>query len=645
MKRTWGWVLASASVVGCFLGDSNSLRFTRSNDASTSPDAAGNGISENDFTDASIDASTAGSILPTFPPTTTNATAPPPPISGGTLLVTSDGKRAVATDPDRDHVYGVDLASKTIVFDTALYAGDEPGRVAEDGSGRVHVALRSGGALVTIDEASGAILARRDACPAPRGVAWDASSDLVWVACATGELVAFPSSGGSATQRFVVERDLRDVVVQNGALSVTSFRSAEILRLATGAKVARRDAMPKATTTALMNPHVAWRAAPRPDGSIVVVHQVESTGFLSTASQGGYGGGCGNIEPPLPDSQIDDGGAIVVTTCGKDVGLNFTGAPCAQLPGAVVSALTIVAPDGSIVSNRMFPAALPVDVAVSRDGAHLAVVAAGNGFAKLGSVSTFSACGDLDAPAAPIGNDETPIAVAYDMQDHLIVQTREPSKLWVDGTPIALSTTSRENTGHDVFHAQAGVMIACASCHPEGGDDGHVWNLDGNPRRTPSLRGTIAGTAPYHWPGDQPTFTALALDVYTKRMAGALLQPDQTNALEQFVDGIPAPKSPTWIDAGAAARGRAIFEDANVGCASCHSGEKFTNNATVDVGTGGAFQVPPLVGVGWRTPLLHDGCAATILDRFGACATPGHGQIGALTPANVSDLATYLETL
>jgi hypothetical protein len=65
----------------------------------------------------------------------------------------------------------------------------------------------------------------------------------------------------------------------------------------------------------------------------------------------------------------------------------------------------------------------------------------------------------------------------------------------------------------------------------------------------------------------------------------------------------------------------------------------------MDVGTGGAFQVPPLVGVGWRTPLLHDGCAQTIADRFGRCATPGHGQIAELSSQDLSDLEMYLESL
>ena len=65
----------------------------------------------------------------------------------------------------------------------------------------------------------------------------------------------------------------------------------------------------------------------------------------------------------------------------------------------------------------------------------------------------------------------------------------------------------------------------------------------------------------------------------------------------------------------------------------------------MSVGTCGTFQVPPLVGVGWRTPLMHNGCASTIDERFTKCATPGHGDVTSLSPQNVSDLTMYLEGL
>jgi mono/diheme cytochrome c family protein len=318
----------------------------------------------------------------------------------------------------------------------------------------------------------------------------------------------------------------------------------------------------------------------------------------------------------------------------------------------VLDVLTALGADGSVVINTTFPGVLPVDVAVSPDGSAVAAVAPGNAFTpNLDTVFVFSTCGvqqELATIVAADGTSEQPIAVAFAAVDRLLVQTRQPAELHVYDSgstsfTVALSSVSREDTGHAVFHTQAGGMIACASCHPEGRDDGHVWLLDGNTRRTPSLQGTIAGTAPYHWPGDEADLNVLVNDVYTVRMGGVLLPDDQRTALNGWVQTVPPP--PASPGSSASQRGRALFTRADVGCATCHSGPKFTNNATMDVGTGGAFQVPPLVGVAWRAPLMHDGCAATLADRFGACATPGHGSIGALSQGDIAYLVAYLETL
>src|SRR5437773_649694 len=66
---------------------------------------------------------------------------PPPPISGGTLIALRDGRTAVAADPDRDAIHVIDLPDRT-ARSVPLDPGDEPGRLVEDGAGRVHVALR-----------------------------------------------------------------------------------------------------------------------------------------------------------------------------------------------------------------------------------------------------------------------------------------------------------------------------------------------------------------------------------------------------------------------------------------------------------------------------------------------------------------------
>jgi mono/diheme cytochrome c family protein len=636
-------------------------------------------------------------LQPQFGPVTV-ASRPPPTISGGTLIVTRDGAYAVAADPDRDVVYVVDLANQALAFTVTLGVGDEPGRLAEDGAGRVHVALRGGGALVTIDVATGTILARRSVCPAPRGVAWDQATDSVWVACATGELVSLPSAGGAATSTTVVERDLRDVVVNGTSLAVSQFRSAQVLNLDASGNVTRRDQLP--SPIAAFTPQVVWRTVAGPSGTLVTVHQAESTQSIATKVTGGYGsGGCGSPGFPALTGVADAGGNPSFATCtvAGDGGAGPTAVNPSTLvdasaaassgdastpllldqplppsipppppPGfgggcgspVVSSVLTVQGADGTALVNLPFSGTLPVDVAVSNDGTAVAAVAPGNAFAaqsELDNLFIFTNCGSsvvsTGVESATSNATAQVTAVAFDHANEVVVQSREPAFLaivsagGVVSSTIALSSTHRDDTGHDVFHTQAGALIACASCHPEGRDDGHVWMLDGALRRTPSLRGTIAGTAPYHWPGDEANLDVLVDDVYTVRMGGANLDPPTMGALTGWVQSVPALPAPAWVDAAAASRGQALFVRADVGCATCHSGPKLTNNTTVDVGTGGAFQVPPLVGVGWRAPLMHDGCAATIADRFGACATPQHGSTANLSSQDVSDLIAYLESL
>src|SRR6266404_782054 len=114
----------------------------------------------------------------------------PPPISGGTLLVLRDGRTVVASDPDRDLISIVDLSTQQIRAQVKLEPGSEPGRIVEDNALRVHVVLRGAGAILTVDTTRGRVLARRSLCQAPRGVAFDASKQLLHVACAGGELIS-----------------------------------------------------------------------------------------------------------------------------------------------------------------------------------------------------------------------------------------------------------------------------------------------------------------------------------------------------------------------------------------------------------------------------------------------------------------------
>jgi mono/diheme cytochrome c family protein len=227
------------------------------------------------------------------------------------------------------------------------------------------------------------------------------------------------------------------------------------------------------------------------------------------------------------------------------------------------------------------------------------------------------------------------------------LQTREPATIVFGQRVLELPGRSRKHTGYELFHLATIGGIACASCHPEGHEDGQVWTFAGSgSRRTQSINGGISGTEPFHWNGDMNDFAKLAHDVFNSRMTGPSLSEEHVTSLFHWIDKIPRLEAPPADDLAAVERGRTLFNDGEVGCASCHSGEKFTNSANVSVGTDGMFQVPSLVGVAWRAPYMHQGCAATLADRFGACGGgDAHGKTSQLTAEQRADLIVYLETL
>ena len=217
-----------------------------------------------------------GGISPDIPISIIRATVPVPPLSGGTLLLLADGTTVVISDPERDQLYVVDESVGAVRATVPLRASDEPGRLAEDGAGRVHVVLRRGGALVTIDPTAGVILARTEICPAPRGIAYHKERDEVHVACAGGELVSLPAGGGAVTRRLQLDRDLRDVVVAgDGSLYVSTFRNAELLGIKPSGEVAQRlrpaseraPSVTRASELEMRTPSVAWRIVPLDAGS------------------------------------------------------------------------------------------------------------------------------------------------------------------------------------------------------------------------------------------------------------------------------------------------------------------------------------------------------------------------------------------
>jgi mono/diheme cytochrome c family protein len=615
------------------------------------------------------------------------ASTPPPAISGGTLLVSADGMLAVMSDPDRDRVSIVDLQARSLIAHVALEPGDEPGRLVQDAAGRVHVALRRAGMVASIDLAQAALITRTSVCPAPRGLTYDLRSDELLVACASGELARMPVAGGSARTVAQLGTDLRDVVQvggDKGSILVSRFRSAEVLRLnpETGGFSAVRPPLSRAlfgepSTGALradtLSPQVAYRLVADHEGSFLL-SQIERDGEIDL-EQGG--------SVPMPSEMKKPDVQVTFSPYGGggNTGGSATQPGFGSCMGVVQPLLTLIRADGSVDQSRRIPGTLIVDAARGPGGSLFAVAQAGQldvltaGSNKPladsvppSSVLVFSVPFLPQQGVAPevipcaqaqgvhrIEGQAT--AVAFTPDGRVLAQSREPAFLAIISQALGNGTSTSEridlggasvaDTGHSLFHRNAGTGIACASCHAEGGDDGHTWRFSGmGLRRTQSLHVGLAGSAPFHWAGDERDFRALVEDVMVGRMGGAKQTPERIAALESWLYALPAPPSPRAAADEAAQRGKLLFEGA-AECSTCHSGVRLSSNETKDVGKGEPLQVPSLVAIAYRRPLMHDGCAEDLRARFDPACGGGdqHGKTSQLNQAQIDDLIAYLETL
>jgi cytochrome c553 len=514
------------------------------------------------------------------------------------------------------------------------------------------------------------------------------------VACAGGELVSLPAAGGSAIRTVTLSRDLRDVVVDGPRLRVSRFLTAEVLTVEADGSVSNTVRMPAFRATSARGgqrytPSTAWKMSEMPDGSGVMVLHQRGVDEEVQPVVGGYGGpdACNGIIHPAVTMVSSDGSTrsgpamagmvlavdMAISQDAKRVAFVSAGNATNMVPGDSQPDLTrvFVSDTGSVTDDQIgcmpdgthgpcgagFVGGTPLlatDQPAGGSGA-----AGSSGTAPTGTMTGTggappqtppATCGVPD-PSVPQTVGE-PIAVAFDGAGQIVVQSREPAMLALPGTnnTIPLSPVSRKDTGHLVFHSNAGGFLACASCHAEGNDDGRIWNFTcQGARRTQSLQaGGLRGSEPFHWDGLETDMTRLMADVFQGRMSGPVLAADQIDGLMTWIDGQPRVPRAAPTDTAAVERGRALFNDpTRAACASCHAGAKLTNNSTVDVGTGGAFQVPSLVGVGSRGPFMHDGCAKTLADRFSntACGGANHGKISGLSSNEIADMITYLQSI
>ncbi len=230
----------------------------------------------------------------------------------------------------------------------------------------------------------------------------------------------------------------------------------------------------------------------------------------------------------------------------------------------------------------------------------------------------------------------------------------------------------------------------CASCHPDGRDDGHVWhetpgespnetprflaskNLAfktkegklGFPRQTPMLAGRVASTGPYGWHAQNATLRERLAEGFERHRwrgspvdAKGWMMGERSNALAAFLRrGLVPPPHRKRDLTEQEKLGRQIFESEAAQCGTCHvSATEHTNRTAYSIERSGPppgfeaeegakFKTPSLLFVGGTAPYYHDGRAPT-LEALVTQNRDRMGKTSHLTPDARAALVAYLETL
>ncbi|HEV7555698.1 MAG TPA: PQQ-binding-like beta-propeller repeat protein, partial [Kofleriaceae bacterium] len=166
---------------------------------------------------------------------------------------------------------------------------------------------------------------------------------------------------------------------------------------------------------------------------------------------------------------------------------------------------------------------------------------------------------------------------------------------------IASAMSSKQHEGMVIFHSSSAQVsmrgsMACATCHPDGRADGLSWRIEKHELQTPILAGRVVGTGPFKWDGTDPDLKA-SMTSTMKRLGGSGLNAAQTDALAAYLENMSNVRTP-MRPVDAVARGKKLFDSAELGCRSCHDGKAYTDQERHKL-TGGLAETdtPSLLGL------------------------------------------------
>ncbi len=229
--------------------------------------------------------------------------------------------------------------------------------------------------------------------------------------------------------------------------------------------------------------------------------------------------------------------------------------------------------------------------------------------------------------------------------------------------PLPPSVSAEAWQGRRIFHDSTNKhmtpqgIIACSTCHPDGGDDGLTWFLssgtEGKRVRRSMPLGGFRFTSPHlHWSGEFSDLNALVQSTVTQVMGGDGLLIDHHALMTYLTEMVQLPLPPTQ-DAAAVDRGRSLFESPQSGCATCHSGPNYTDGQLHTVLKQGILpeqtplnaRTPSLIGVFLRAPYFHDGRSPDLVDLHTRADLQGHGNVTKLSPQQLGELIVFIKSL
>jgi DNA-binding beta-propeller fold protein YncE len=539
---------------------------------------------------------------------------------------------ALVIDADSGNLFRTDRAGKRVA---QLAIGGNAGQLAYDPAGKLaYVADRTGNRIAVVEVGDALTVKRVITTPVePFGVALSPDRKTVMVtAIADRALVAYDAETGKERWRTALGREPRGLAVSpDGTRALVAYLATgtvdeiDLLETHGADHVALAiDGTSRRGTTGSTFARGAFAVTFMGDHEAVIPFQRETPVQIANGSEntGSYGGG---FEPPITHQLaflgFERGRTQQVTaTIGQ------------HQPRAL-------AWDGA--HDALYVAGLGTDSIMQIKNASQVSIA-------LGATQQLQSCGPDGLAIADDGSVLVWCAFARRVDR---VEIAKETKIAAGQTLGPSSMTDKQHQGYVLFHtAQRAVSqngaLACASCHPDGRADGLSWRIDKRELQTPLLAGRLVGTHPFKWDGGDPTLRD-SLTSTMKRLGGTGLDKGQTDALAAYLENLSAPRTPT-LDAGAVARGKQLFDSAELGCASCHEGKAYTDREKHKLGskTLPEADTPSLIGLAASAPYYHDGSAVTleavIRDRG---EVHGMADSTKLTDAQVTDLTAYLQSL